>query len=300
MGTPNNRKKGTTALNPPFDKRMLGIGGPSLHGKSLRRGWIAADPTTLGPGDLNGRVNFLFNPPQISVSHPLNPAYQSSGYTQQLDAYSARWVGDTLGQAGEVGISLLFDRTYELWDGSYKHTLQGQYGAYVDVLAFYKLLGIVDSSSPTPLMGPIVKGTNRPDVVNFGLFPQQPLKGTPICYLYLGPNSLKFRGFVDNFNITYTHFSRSMIPMRVQIDLSMQMYMDQSAAASGSGGSASFGGTQDPNSFTTPTPPTHVGINQPGGLGIQHTPHHAGITHYTFGGHTYGYNPNTGSTWEIS
>lgn len=257
-----NTKRGTIALNPPFDKRMLSIGAPNNAGKALRRGWIATDNSVLPSGAIAGRVNFLFNPPQVQVSHPLNPSYQSADYQTQLSSYNAQWVGDTLGQAGEVGVSLLFDRTYELWDRSYAKGLAGQYGAYVDVLAMYKLLGIVNHSVTFTGNATIANAGLDPTSVSFGLFPQNPLRGSPICYLYLGPNSLKYRGFVDNLNVTYTHFSRQMVPMRVQIDLSMQMYMADITGDTTGGGTTTVPGpniTTPPPTFSYPPAPHKPG-----------------------------------------
>lgn len=286
-------KSGNSNLNPAFDSRMLSIGSPGQ--KPLRRGWIKtddstlsnavtlpdfnnpladpfADPSTMGQtvrtGGISGRVNFLYNPSEVSVSHTanLNAASQDEVAAAQSAGLSASEGVYPLASLGTMNLSLLFDRTYEVWDKSYRNQLVGQWGAYADVLGFYKLFGMVTNNDLSgPMVGPVAPGDVRGQTTVFNLFPSQFL-GYPIIYVYLGSASLKFHGAVTGLNITYTHWSRSMVPIRAEVDLSLMMTPDTQSLGAGRGGAVnSLGGpTPAPSTSggsTTSTPPAggHLG-----------------------------------------
>ena len=251
------KKKTATALNPAFDPRMLTIGAPNLYdptsGKqiknTIRRGWLVNDETALPASGLKGRVNFLYNPSEVNVSHGANTDSATSDQVAQaqsmgLDANEGVYA---LAPLGTLSLALLFDRTYELWDSSKKSTLAGQYGVYADVLAFYKMFGMVDGKT-APFIGPVLG--DRPNHTNFNLFPSQYL-AYPIIYVYLGPSSLKFHGAVVGFNINYTHWTRGMIPTRAGIDLTINLTPDPASIGKGQGGSLNWGSATLPGDITS-------------------------------------------------
>lgn len=239
-------RKTAVPLNPNFDSRMLSIGAPNLYdpatGKqiknTIRRGWLVnyASKESPAPGGVIGRVNFMYNPSEVNVSHTANPDMAT---TDQVTAAQNKGLQATegtfaLSPLGTLSISLLFDRTYELWDSSYKGTVAGTYGVYADILALYKMFGMVSHTIDARNSNKFDSDMHPTNVINFNLFPTLPLM-YPIIYTYLGPSSLKFFGAVVGYNVNYTHWSRGMIPMRAGVDLTVNLMPDP--GNKGNGGS---------------------------------------------------------------
>lgn len=213
----------TTFSNPAFDSRILAVGGanrsvnPSLsqdynsQGKSLHRGMMVSG-SGINPSNTSNiqyTVNFLYNPSTINDSRSLD-----LNNTMTLPAY-ARDQQDpgqyAVGMNAAISFSLLFDRTYELWDKSYAGTLQGIYGVRGDVEAFFNLVGINQPVVQTTLLG----GSNNSIIV------QGPMQMNPTM-LYFGTHSrgaLTYYGYINALSIDYTHFSAKMVPQRCGISV---------------------------------------------------------------------------------
>jgi hypothetical protein len=125
--------------NPPFHPNILNVGGankatnPTLNsdfnpgGGSFHRGLIMAGAGVVKGfgGNTQYKVNFLYNPSTIQETRSLDlnngvlPAYARNPDDPGTYATSLNTT---------VSFSLLFDRTYELWDKSYQSTIGGAYG----------------------------------------------------------------------------------------------------------------------------------------------------------------------------
>jgi len=115
-----------------------------------------------------------------------------------------------------ISFSLLFDRTYELWDRKYQGTDVGTYGVSVDTNAFYNLTGI-----NIPEKVPGVRGGKSYTKINQG-----PMKMTPVD-LYFGygsPGGLHYFGIITSLGITYSHFTQQMVPVRCAIDVGFNVF----------------------------------------------------------------------------
>lgn len=214
-------------LNPPFDPRMLSIGVPAYGGTKLQRGRIVR----AEKGADKVGVHFLYNPLEITASHNLNPDAVFNN-----DAQKAQAAGVTTGNLlnlGDVGASLLYDRTYELW---HKRTdnLASKLGCYADVWAFYQMLGIAGKGhySQTRNGGRFMP---KPSAQAFNsntwtsLLPSSPLAPV-LVYLIIG-DKLRFYGMVSSFSVTYSHWSKDMIPIRCAIDISISFQPDPPSTA---------------------------------------------------------------------
>ena len=225
-------KNGVKVLNPPFHPNMLSIGPPSMNSKSLVRGRMvhssnADDGNPLGK--VRGRINFLYNPSSISVSHAVDPSLKYNNETaQQSSKEHLDHLGAVVG-IGNVSIPLLFDRTYDLWDSSKAKTLQGRIGVYADVLAFYHFLGLTGASVKgatdleKALAGPL--GAVPDTQIWANMYPSNPMFPT-FCYAYIG-NRLKYYGQVIGLDVTYTHWTNKMVPMRCAVNVSMELLVDE-------------------------------------------------------------------------
>ena len=232
-------KPGTTIFsNPPFHPNILNINNsykagnnnsvnPPLasgfgynSGGNLQRGRLITDlaPYSSAAGEKASviyQVNFLYNPSTISESRSIdmNNDALPAQYRYQGDPGQYKMVLNTT-----VGFSLLFDRTFELWDSSYLNTDAGKYGVRADVEALYNLLGINYSASNTAANTGAGTGgpSNMANVTVQGAMMVRP------CHRYFGATdqwSLSYYGFITNFNVTWTHFTSAMVPQRCAVDI---------------------------------------------------------------------------------
>lgn len=204
------------SVNPP-----LGTGFGYNSGGNLQRGRLLTDPTSNiyngnSLGNVQFQVNFLYNPSTINESRgvDLNSGVVPSQY---------RAIGDptqyATGLNTTVGFSLLFDRTFELWDRSYANTDSGKYGVRADVEALYNLVGINTGASTASITGGVVSPTGGSQSSNVTV--QGTMTVAP-CHLYFGATnqwSLNYFGFISSFNVTWTHFTSAMVPQRCAIDI---------------------------------------------------------------------------------
>jgi len=235
-------KPGITVFeNPTFHPNILTVGGantatnPTIRKNfsskvgNIYRGIIVAGAGVGGvSGNIQYKVNFLYNPSTISESRSID---LNSGV---LPAYARR--PDDPGSYATslnttISFSLLFDRTFELWDSGYVGTLAGTYGARVDVEAFYNLLGInitqVQTNTQRQAAPPAINPAKVTNVV------QGPMQLVP-ANLYFGESSkgaLSYFGYISGQNVTWTHFASNMVPSRCAVDVSFTV-MSQVATSS--------------------------------------------------------------------
>lgn len=241
--------------NPPFDPRILNIAGgnqtvappsnagtvyigptanPSPYG-TLQRGRLVSGGTIAGgtPGP-TFIVNFLYNPSTIyeSRSIDLNNAPLPANQRNPDDPSTWQTPLNTT-----VSFSLLFDRTFELWDKSYKQTIQGLYGCRADVEALYNLTGINQPSvgTPTSTTTPTTGNNTASNPSNYNVTLQGSMISNPVN-LYFSPNNkggLAYFGYLSSMSITWTHFSSAMTPQRCEVDLTLTAYPTTSASYTG-------------------------------------------------------------------
>lgn len=195
-------RDGKIRQNPPFDRRIRSItnfGG--TNGGEIQKGMIRTE-------DWKFALNFLYNPSTVDVSHSMDE--YSSTTPMPYFARDKNNIGNpVVPLASSVGFSLLFDRTYELWDASLRTTPAGQKGVYVDVKALYDMLGMTAKDE---------SGNNLGDAI------VSPMIYTPVHVLFGGAaNSLKYYGVIQSASITYTHWNSDMIPSRCAVTIGMNL-----------------------------------------------------------------------------
>ncbi|MFI6495896.1 hypothetical protein [Nonomuraea typhae] len=201
--------------NLPFDTRLTtygDIGTVDSRGRGnvdrtvrVQRGFVRTDPQGL---DANGKK------PELRYLYFLyNPATISTGYGTQWDApTTALAMRNDAGEATPltqlqqtIDFSLLFDRTYEVMDGSPE-------GAWRDVRAALAMTGVMSNVDASAVY------TTGSD------FETGPMMPTPM-YFHFGNQTggLTFHAYLTSMSIEYTHFSKNMIPMRVGMRISANM-----------------------------------------------------------------------------
>lgn len=217
-------------LNPPFDKRILNIGGSNTNigAAKLKRGKLVCDQTNVK--SMKGKaIRFLYNPVSVAVSHTIG---DPSGIQNMEGGAQAKTQNGTFTNLGGVSVSLLYDRTYEVWDRSKKGTYAGEYGVYADVLAYYQLLGLVRTTDttqytkgPGPQNGTIVSV----EKMSWDSVPSHPIDPSQRYYLYVG-DKLRWYGILTDFEVTYTHFTQKMVPSRAEVSMSLQFQTEPHAS----------------------------------------------------------------------
>lgn len=192
-GGKTNYDYNMTPLNPPFDRRMRQIGNPVIGASKIKRGWVQTR-------DDNMRVNFLFNPSQLNLSHGVNlDAVRSEDYKPTDDVASVDYVA--LGSS--LSVQLLYDRTYEITSGD--GSFASRYGVYADVAAWYVMMGMLDA---------------MPEGWQDTLISSPPIAKQ--AYLFLGMKMLYY-GYLTSVSVTYSHWSANMVPVRCAVDLQMDL-----------------------------------------------------------------------------
>ncbi len=213
--------------NGPFDPRITSIpfvtSAPGYNGDNLTRGWIIQDKPVNG---VRYRSNFLYNPSVVSISHSVNPNVIAN--QDALNPYDVTAKDPPLMPLQQtLSFSLLFDRTYELWDpsklsGNAKENVPFM-GVAWDVLSLYKITGIASpidvkaaqsSDSGAVQTSAFTKG-------NFDNGASGPMLYVPVFVVF--GYTLDYYGVIQELDVQYTHWTQRMIPSRCQVDITMQL-----------------------------------------------------------------------------
>jgi hypothetical protein len=210
--------------NGSFDPRITKLPGlQSLvgGGKKLSRGFIIQEKPVDG---VRYRCNFLYNPSVLNVSHSVNSAVQADDNALNPNDVTAKDFLMPLQQT--VQFSLLFDRTYEMWDSSRVTGAENVFvpalGVGWDISMLYKITGISASVAVTG-EGTDAKGDSTKSFRKgqFSFDAAGPMLYVPV-YLVVG-DTLNYYGVIQDLEIQYTHWTQQMIPSRCQVSISMQL-----------------------------------------------------------------------------
>ena len=228
--------KRSSYVNPPQDSRMNSI--LKKYGVKLTQGimqqhdsWLQGAST---PQKYPYAVRFLYNPSNIRHSIAVNsdvvPQYQ-------LSPAGAAAVAIGVG-SGSIAFRLLFDRTYEIAYGPNSSSPQDlrKVGVYADIAFLERVMGVV-SPQTDPLGNQIFQAAQTVPV-NFLFGGGYGIAG--------GVVGLKYVGYINSADITYTQFSENMVPQRCEVDISVTLMVGLDDVAS-SGGSLLSRGANAPS-----------------------------------------------------
>lgn len=203
--------------NPAFDVRIRNI--RSFDGtpmSSFVRGQIYTDKPI---GKYYYGLNFLYNPTTVSVNHALDQNAITDPNAKNTNDPTTGLIG--LQQS--VSFSLLFDRTFEVWDkAKYGQSEVGQRGVQMDVLAAYRMLGITNKPT-TAADGSITSDINGTQFFR----PVGPMIQTAVRATF--GSSMTYFGFIDSLNLSYVHWASNMVPTRCQMDINLTLLPDTEA-----------------------------------------------------------------------
>lgn len=244
--------------NPAFDKRILRL--PLMQGSgtsAFQRGYLITatrtNPTVGSRAAKKYRVNFLYNPSDITVSHQANLDNNATALPPQLrsDADSGQIIGAT---GASLTFSLLFDRTYEVANTDTWNRPESAMGCYADVVTIYGLVGISEPTlTPSVVQVPYApgQGPNNAGVVTtpgpgptttttttananaeqtYGIMKFNPVFAVfcPVRTLdpsgsSTGVSMMRYYGYINSLSVQYTHWSQRMVPIRCVISVSMSL-----------------------------------------------------------------------------
>lgn len=220
---------GTGIYENNFDNRIRNI--PSyLPGETggASNGLIRGYMVSAFPKGQTGKfymLNFLYNPSTVQVSHSLDAANQvMPAYTR-----SDQDTGTPLTAAGgTLSFSLLFDRSYEMSDKTQFDSVEGTYGVAADIHVLYNLVGInMKQQVWNSATSSDAASTETGDVV--GIMQMNPLwvhfNQARHSFADTLPNMTRMRyfGYLSSLDISYTHFTHRMTPVRCAVAISMQL-----------------------------------------------------------------------------
>lgn len=176
----------------------------------LRRGYMVWDKTPkLPPGySQAATVEFLFNPTEINASYSVQFQGAAKQYPNLNDTALLR-----TGLSQSVSFTLLFDRTYAFFNN--KGGDLAALGVDVDVRQMRQFTGMyVAAKNQAQANG------GASFTVAQGIMAQIP---SYVFFSGVVSHGLIYYGFVNAWDVTYTHFSNKMVPMRCAIDVSFTL-----------------------------------------------------------------------------
>lgn len=232
---------------PPFDPRILNLSSP-LGGSSgnIERGIMIWDGPITGYNN-SAMLNFLYNPSTVTADYYMAPDSSVTASLLFPTAYNSTQLRVPLNQS--VTWSLLFDRTYELW-GSYNSSGSPIYtnnaagndprvvGVLADIIQMQQFTGMLTGYSTASNSG----GTTTPTSTSYTslggyqgvlqLIPSYVFFGS-----FLGGTSVSYYGYISEWDVTITHWTQFMVPMRCVINITMTMMPHSATPSSGSSNS---------------------------------------------------------------
>jgi len=233
--------KGVAAVtHPPFDTRIKTLAFP-LEGKGqfgpLKRGFMIWDKPIPGY-TTRAQVNFLYNPSSINASYGFDSgiaatlAFPNPGDTANL----------TVPLSQTVTWSVLYDRTYELWgqyntDGTPKQSVSGNpfnpavYGVLTDIYMMQQFTGMKvqyttqsGTSTPTTSTSSTSTTTTTGAATNANPNNYQGILQLVPMHVYFGDQTnLTYYGYITSWDVTITHWTQYMVPMRCVVDITMNL-----------------------------------------------------------------------------
>lgn len=198
--------------------------GSSNFGK-LQRGYMLWEKATIGYSE-PAAMNFLYNPSTVTADYYMAPDLSVQGSLMFPTGFDSTYLRVPLNQT--VTWSLLFDRTYELWhsynakgkplyDNYHTGNNPAVVGVMADIMQMQQFTGMrvgysIGDNSSTATQS--VNNNQYQGIIQ--LIPS---------YVYFGgsKSSMWFYGYVSEWDVTVTHWTQFMIPMRCVINITFTL-----------------------------------------------------------------------------
>lgn len=232
-----------TIIQPLFDKRMRSNRNPLNGGVAqFERGFMVWDTALCAEAGYSATsppaVSFLFNPSTVQASYSLSDSTAQAAmiFGTAGGGSGVPWVG--LQQ--QMNFTIMFDRTYEV-NGSpatQEADLQAM-GCEVDVRQMKQFTGMfsnanagngagfytsgANAANPTAGATQLGAGQTVTQATGLGVGPQQGIMLMMPSYCYFGTSLFggcsQYYGYVDSWDVQYTHYTANMVPIRCVVDV---------------------------------------------------------------------------------
>ena len=227
------------SVQAPFDKRITSITLPGASSsQTITRGYMKqAQPM---PGySTPFKFQFLYNPSTVEATYYV----QSSGAALSMLFPNP---GDSSDLAVPINQSVcwtvMFDRTYELNSGAYNDSGQvvsgsaaqptpegvtadpTVYGVWADVVQLQFFTGMMLTAGQAQGQNGVTTNVSGAPSANFA--GSQGFMMMIPCYVYFGggtQSNINYYGYISEWDVTFTHWTQWMVPMRCVIDISFTM-----------------------------------------------------------------------------
>jgi hypothetical protein len=217
----------TFYTQPQFDTRLTTLSWPLAQnqGQIIQRGFMYWDSSVGYPTGYSQAavVRFLFNPSTITGTYSIQDSAAQAALNYPTAANNAALFVQLQQQ---ITFSVLFDRTYDLW--SAPNAVTDQFtdveviGVDVDVRAVRQFTGMYATDYTVQGSSNLVPANTATGVA--GSLTQGLMQLVPSYLYFATPTSgLMYYGYIDSWDVTYTHFTSGMIPMRCQVDVSFTL-----------------------------------------------------------------------------
>lgn len=244
-------------IQPPFDPKMaysgatnMGVSADSSPSAPVRKGFMIWDQnlksvlgmqSTGGVAGLGGRdkFNFLFNPSQVSASFSNN-----NSALQAVQMYGTSTGSAAVPLMQTANWTLYFDRTFEInygmnWTAANNPEI---IGVQADVMQLMQFTGMTANLNLAEVNGTTSISNYTGASVGSGIMELIQ------CYVYFGAvnnltanaetanvtvgdsnplgaqqYALGYYGYISAWDVTYTHWTSEMIPVRCEIDITFTM-----------------------------------------------------------------------------
>jgi hypothetical protein len=228
-----------TIHQPLFDQRMRTVQNPMNGGLAqFERGFMVWDTSLTASAGYSATdppaVSFLFNPSTVQASYSLSDSTAQAAMIFGVAGGGVPYVG--LQQ--QMNFTIMFDRTYEVngTTATQEADLQAM-GCEVDVRQMKQFTGMFSNSAGTsgfytsganatnPTAGATALGTGQTitQATGTGVGPQQGIMLMMPSYCYFGTSLFggcsQFYGYVDSWDVQYTHYTADMVPIRCVVDI---------------------------------------------------------------------------------
>lgn len=229
------------SVHAPFDKRITSITLPgSSSSQKLARGRMKQASNMPGYST-PFVVNFLYNPSTVEATYYV----QSSGAGLAMlfpNPGDASDLAVPINQS--VSWTIMYDRTYELNSGAYdtsgnvvsgstaQPTPEGVtadptvYGVWADIAQFQFFTGMMLTAGQAQGQNGVTSGVQTPASQTVNFAGSQGFMMMVPCYVYFGggiQSNINYYGYISEWDVTYTHWTQWMVPMRCVVDISFTM-----------------------------------------------------------------------------
>lgn len=249
------------SVQAPFDSRIKTLAMPMQSiKKQIQRGYMIQQEAMPGyTANRAGKfvINFLYNPSTVEATYYV----QTSGGAVSYLFPNANDSGDLAVPINQsVSWTVMYDRTYECNSGAYNsegEIVSGSmavpapgnvtadptvYGVWADVLQYQYFTGMLlqGSSVTNQSATGIIDVTGGQYNANFKAS-QGFMMMIPAWVFFGGQNNIAYFGYISEWDVTYTHWTQYMVPMRCVIDVTFTMLPPPAGVSSSTTGAGASG-----------------------------------------------------------